>query len=310
MVASHAGIFPAVSAGSDDAVFITDDSLADSRAHVSLWNGSALVDDLAVDSAQLRDVWAASPSDVWTVGAGAWHRDAAGWTKVTTPSIVTEFNPLEAMWRLAANDIIALTSSDVLRWDGSAWSVVPPAQNTPSSIDVMGVYAASDNDVWAVGRLQQSGEITALKHWDGTGWTFYGRQTGGGWTSGAGNTIALGPYTGIWGTSANDIWAAGSSGAASLIHYDGTRWSDVALPGLPADATLVDVWSACPTDVWLSGWRLAAATGNTFGNSYIFHFDGQTWSSEPGPADRPIAITGSASAVWIVGEKALYTRPR
>ena len=83
-----------------------------------------------------------------------------------------------------------------------------------------------------------------------------------------------------------------------------TRWGDVALPSLPDDVTLVDVWSACPSDVWVVGWALLRSTG------YVFHFDGQTWTSDPAPADQPPAITGSASAVWIVGQTTLYMRPR
>jgi hypothetical protein len=308
VVANSDALDPAVSAGADDAVYIADVSI--NHSQVRLWNGSVLTDDLTVATSLLRDVWAASPNDVWAVGPGSWHRDASGWTKVTTPLFITDFNPLTALWRLAPNDVIASTAGELVRWDGSAWSELPPALPATTAIDVVGIYAASDNDIWAVGSFQASGQVTALKHWDGTGWTFYGRQRDG-WGPGTTTAgfLALRPYTGIWGTSANDIWAVGSSGPARAIHYDGTRWSDVALPGLPADASLVDVWSACPSDVWISGWSLAAFEA-THSNSYVFHFDGQTWSPEPGPADEPLALTGSASAVWIVGQTAIYTRPR
>jgi hypothetical protein len=306
VVAGLVTIFPAISAGADDAVFISDLSLADANGHVRLWNGSTLVDDLTVDTTQLRDIWAASPSDVWAVGAGSWHRDAAGWTKVTTPSIVTIYHPLKALWRLASNDIIAVTDGDILRWDGGAWSVLsvgPPGSVALAAMSVNGIYASSDDNIWAVGRLQQSGDLAGLQHWDGTSWSFYGRVADG-WVPAPGKALFIGSFTGIWGTSANDVWVVGGSGPGSLIHYDGTRWSDVALPNLPDDVRLFDVWSACPSDVWVSGWSLSRAKG------YMFHFDGQTWSPEPVTDDQPYKITGSASYVWLVGQTALYARPR
>jgi hypothetical protein len=57
----------------------------------------------------------------------------------------------------------------------------------------------------------------------------------------------------IFGTAANDIWAAGEYGR--LIHWNGAKWSTTAisLTGYPVKDPFFSVWAAGPNDVWVGG---------------------------------------------------------
>jgi hypothetical protein len=69
----------------------------------------------------------------------------------------------------------------------------------------------------------------------------------------------------VWGTSKDDVWAAGSGG--TIIHYDGTNWT--ATPS-GVHNTFYAIWGSGPNDVWLvsstevilhgTGWKGAATT--------------------------------------------------
>jgi hypothetical protein len=86
--------------------------------------------------------------------------------------------------------------------------------------------------------------------WDGTDWTAYGKLG------------AVVPFTAIDGSSATDVWVAAGP---LLKHWDGTAWSDPAVPPPPGtDIRMVRAFS--PTDVWISG-------------SATYRFDGATWVS-------------------------------
>ena len=77
------------------------------------------------------------------------------------------------------------------------------------SQNLTGVWYASNDDVWAVGRTG------VIVHWDGS----------------LCSTV-LEPYEfdtdylwGIWGSSGEDILAAGRNGA--VFHWDGINWTDI-----------------------------------------------------------------------------------
>ena len=83
----------------------------------------------------------------------------------------------------------------------------------------------------------------------------------------------------IWGTGPTDVWAVGGGGA-SILHYDGTQWSeaDVNPPG-----RLNGVWGTSATDVWAFG-QDAALGGR------ILHRTTAVPSAFGGACRAPIAI--------------------
>lgn len=69
-------------------------------------------------------------------------------------------------------------------------------------------------------------------------------------------------YTAIWGSSAADAWIVGTG--PNVMHWDGTAWSPMALPG--ATAPLNAVWGSGPGDVWAVGDR-----------GRVMHYQNGTW---------------------------------
>ena len=130
------------------------------------------------------------------------------------------------------------------------------AESRPEAL--LSVSGRSRSDVWAVGA--DRGRGPAVLHYDGTAWTELSTgQRGDLWWVHAfengpvllagGNATILryedGVFTrmrtpglarhtvyGLWGASPDDVYAVGSvSGQSGFIwHYDGTQWSEVALP--------------------------------------------------------------------------------
>jgi len=76
--------------------------------------------------------------------------------------------------------------------------------------------------------------------------------------------------TGIWGSSASDVFAVGNAGTA--YHYDGSQWTSINT-GVSTD--LYSVWGSGPNDVYVAGASLT-----------MRHFNGTQWSAVPGPTDN------------------------
>lgn len=160
---------------------------------------------------------------------------------------------------------------------GADWSML--RQGEPASL--LAVWGADRGDVWVVGgRSELGGAPTVLRHqggrWDrvDTGqlgldlWWVFGFPGGDVFFGGSGGAILryrggelermttprTGTIFGIWGAAPDDVWAVGDGGTAGGIvwHYDGTAWSEPALPaGVPSRVFKVhgqasdDVWMVC-----------------------------------------------------------------
>lgn len=94
---------------------------------------------------------------------------------------------------------------------------------------------------------------------------------------------------GIWGSSANDVWAVGSGGA--VFHWNGATWSQQrVLTDAGQPKPLFGIWGSGPNDVW------------AFGVNEIFHADGwndaaTVWSSIESPK-LDIFTPTSTRAIW------------
>jgi photosystem II stability/assembly factor-like uncharacterized protein len=95
-------------------------------------------------------------------------------------------------------------------------------------------------------------------------------------------TPRTGTIWGIFGASANDVWAVGGDPAATmpddtaiLWHFDGTAWTDQSamLPSAVRQQRLYKVWADAPNDIAIVG------AGGT-----ILHGDGTTWTQQPLPS--------------------------
>src|SRR5687767_5653301 len=146
------------------------------------WSGSqwSLVDSFS--SGQFNDVTAISTNDVWAVGSNngalTMHWNGTNWTQVPSPSPVVSYlmgvtaSATDDVWAVGHYTIGQDSQTLTLHWNGSQWTVVPSPNPGNQSTDVLNdVYAASPDDIWAVGQFGQGPTAATLTlHWDGTTW--------------------------------------------------------------------------------------------------------------------------------------------
>jgi hypothetical protein len=168
----------------------------------------------------LLSVGGTSPTDVWAAGADGGpggvllHFDGTAWTRMVTDQ------KYDLWWVHAlASDriIVGGAGATVLFWDGTTFT----RQRVPgrAADTVFGVWAASADDVWAVGG--RAGRYGFLWHYDGTTWTSVSLPDDTPLNA-AGELPALFK---VWGRASNDVYAVGSDGL--MLHYDGTAWTRI-----------------------------------------------------------------------------------
>ena len=105
--------------------------------------------------------------------------------------------------------------------------------------------------------------------------------------------------------SATDVWAVGSN---TTCHFDGNAWSVIPSPQPrpqynEIDYRLLDVSSAGPDDVWVSGLRVIESGEHLDYASILEHWDGTAWTLTtvvPGQSLHGIEALAS-NDVWAVG---------
>ncbi|MFO0648072.1 MAG: hypothetical protein U0326_17670 [Polyangiales bacterium] len=170
------------------------------------------------------------------------------------------------------------------------------------ALDGSGPYALHfDGQRWS--RLN-----TGLR--DGTLWWVHGVAPNAVFMAGTGGTVLrYDPTTnraermttpgnatlfGVWGASANDVWAVGGDVNAStgvLWHYNGTAWTNETIPsGLGGQVILYKVWGTAANDAWVVG-----------SNGTTLHYNGSAWSqvSIPTTARGPLFTVHGAGALRV-----------
>jgi hypothetical protein len=141
--------------------YLETNGIRGSRALVLHWNGSRWKrvpnpDVVARNVSLLYGVAARSATGVWAVGStnrhGAQHALAERWNGKRWNVVRTPGPRLAGVSALAADDIWAAGgpdgSGDVMRWNGSAWTV---ATKLDRKHGLGAVAEISPTDVWAVG---------------------------------------------------------------------------------------------------------------------------------------------------------------
>lgn len=202
----------------------------------------------------LYGVAVASGSDAWAVGVveGASreplivHWDGKRWTRVRS----TLRGALYDVTASAPDSALAVGGEFVAAWDGRRWRQVPtPFKSDPESWGwwLNAVAGFSGRQAWAVG-YQQVGHTIAfpiIERWNGSRF----REV-----AGAGSAL-----TAVAARSADDAWAVGLAdptyGGASIAHWNGRSWQDVATPPRSDDWFLDAVAVPKRGDVWTVGTR-------------------------------------------------------
>ncbi len=175
-------------------------------------------------------------------------------------------------------------------------------EDLPTVATLYGVWAAEDGRVWAVGGDvfgTELGEIWVRK--DGA-WSLHAADLPGvlfkvwdRWIVGAGVSYHL--EGDMWveqplpagerlltarGRADDDVWAVGGSSNPTLLHWDGTAWTDVDVDPHCTGQPLNGIWTAPGEDVWIAG-----------NSGAMGRYDGAEWECAFPP------ITGeSFHAVW------------
>lgn len=149
----------------------------------------------------------------------------------------------------------------VMHFDGSAWHRLSPGGEQT----FWWVSGSSPDDVWMVG------EQGRIAHWDGQTQKFTEH------TSGVSATL-----WGVMAFSPTDVWAVGGTpeggvgpGNDIVLHWDGSAWSPVVLPGNPLGRSLYKIWGDSPDNLYVVG---------EYGT--IWHKSGTNWVLE---SDPPLA---------------------
>ncbi|MGW6270350.1 hypothetical protein [Streptomyces sp. NPDC055060] len=212
-----------------------------------------------------QNSYATTKSSCWGCGAQEelWQRSGSTWKKLTPPADAAA----QTLAGTGPDDLWAIGRKDlssgiwhVHHYDGTKWSadLHPDTRN----LEIRDAEAVSRTSLWGVGNNRTGGWAPTVTHWDGRTWNTTTFPVNGGLDA-------------VDVRSENDIWAAGyrSDGGVPaaydplVMHYDGTRWSEVPLPGIPGENdALRTVFSNGPNDVWVAS------------DSHEWHWDGTAWA--------------------------------
>jgi hypothetical protein len=204
----------------------------------------------------------------------------------------------------------AAGSIHLIRASGcSAWSAMRPPNPGSSTDDLLGVTVLSRGSVWAVGDYTGGDGIyhSLIEHWNGRSWKRVASPS-----PGAGSTY----LDSVRAVSASDIWAVGdystiggsfASNKTLILHYNGTRWRQVASPspgGRFNDLNGVSAVSA--RDAWAVGYD-AGGGSSPVDRSLVLHWNGRSWRSVASPSRGRLStvlegVDATARAgTWAVG---------
>jgi hypothetical protein len=280
-IASLSGV-SALSANDVWAVGMSVIGNAASKTLTEHWDGSVwtVIPSPSIDNIgpypannQLVDVVAIAPNDVWAVGTATTivagealtlHWNGTQWTIVRNPGMNPRFYDanLLGITAVGANNIWAVgqitTSVErkfIANWNGTSWtSVSSPAY--PTNVEFLeGVSAISASDIWAVGTYtipnpEGSPYFNATLHWDGTRWSIVTAPQ---------VDSSLNILVDVAAITASDVWAVGFTGTPSgyeapeALHWDGSNWNVVPVPGGTQSTVLLGLAAVSSTDVWAVG---------------------------------------------------------
>jgi hypothetical protein len=180
----------------------------------------------------------------------------------------------------------------MLRWNGTAWARTALSGKGLPGLNA--VSADSADDAWAVGAINgPHGAIDDLAmHWNGTAWTKVAIPS-----PGKGSPI-VDILNGVSALSPSDAWAVGLEDlpggnlVALALHWNGTAWTQVAIPHPIRGGELFAVTALSASDVW------------AFGDSLILHWDGTAWTKVTSPLGSETVFGASALSpgdIWAAG---------
>ncbi|MDF2693698.1 MAG: uncharacterized protein K0S65_2081, partial [Labilithrix sp.] len=280
--------------------------LAGSHGTIARWDGAkaSLVYDGKADE-EFYAMWGSGKDDMWIGGrAGAGGR-LLHWDgqSLSSPYSLDQ-RSIHALWGTSSNSVWALADRDVLYFDGTRFHVSGLCDLSMPTTDLLrDLWGSSASDLWAVG---DGGSIYRYQNRSGVG-DCWGRETNS--KTGLADPFARDhAYFGVWGSSANDVWAAFIEPATSsrrtwrvgFSHFDGTAWRVTQLENLPF---VVPAITTEPTRRGHQVWGRSANDILAVVGTSAWRWNGTTWTSSTVDSRyTPAATWGSANrGVMAVG---------
>ncbi|HUP28064.1 MAG TPA: hypothetical protein VM409_06485 [Chloroflexia bacterium] len=195
--------------------------------------------------------------------------------------------------------------------DSGCWTEVASPEPRNPGIEMGGIAALSEDDIWAVGQQATigGGSRTLTLHWDGTGWSVAPSPNV---AEGAGSRNQLYAVAAL---SANDVWAVGASADRTgkfrnlAMHWDGREWK-VASPDSPGllqnGLNAVDMLPG--GEAWAVGTALSDEGKDP--QMVLFHWAGSAWTQAPSPkhsSHNLLAVRAIArNDAWAAGTDVLH----
>lgn len=278
------------------------------------------------------DLYMSSPTDGWAAGfdsartsGGIAHWDGTSWTNVTVP--VAFYNGIGGS---GPNDIWADDDGGdtMLHWNGATWTAYSITALTGSSWmnDVKCLKGDSTNcraagsaglmlrwnagtNAWVVENVGTTATIQWISYVSanelfavGTGGTVL-HYLNGTWTNSVVGSATT-KWQGVAMNSATDGWIVGgdpgdNGNNAVMRHWNGSTWSAVTLPGIPANYELQNVNCLNANYCWAGG-------GLTTTEVVILKWDGTSWTvwlenegaGQTGVQTSPVISTYRVKAMW------------
>lgn len=219
-----------ISGKADGSVFTVGDS-----GTMQHFDGNTLQTLAGYPGTQLRAIYARAEGDAWVAGSegGLFHFDGTTLARQAVPTSQT----LNGVFASSKDSAWAVGDrGTIVHYDGRAVSAYG-SSGVPDASDYRGVSGTSANDLWAVGNNN------SIVHNSGQGWV----PVASGQTSNV-------SWRGVYAISPSDAWVVGNqggSGAAVIVHWNGSRFT--ALPSPLPLATLNAVSASGPNNVWIGG---------------------------------------------------------
>jgi len=199
-----------------------------------------------------------SDTDIWIVGAriggASWtlHWDGTSLTTVPSPNLDMGGNGLADVDATAPDNVYAVGSFMVIRWNGSEWV---PVSQTSRNIHYLSVAVAGLGNVWLGGRLTTCGPFSGCSSQDGLFRLFDGQFAQVGISGLSAQQVS---YNALDAVGPNNVWLAGYADARTLVaHFDGTTWRRIPSQNTPITGgdldELLDISVLDSTEVWTVG---------------------------------------------------------
>lgn len=234
----------------------------------------------------LNDASSASGKSL-TVGSmgSLYERDATAWRRSGPTLLPTALN-----YPPASNHVVPMSATRVAVslhpdyptygspyvfgiMDGAAW-----VTQTTVSYPVRAAWSPDGTTLWGI----QSGSTSSpqpLLYWNGTSWTLPGTQT----------SVPGSGYSAMAGTTASDIWA---SGTGTMLHYDGTNWTQVTTPFATTTTSLDNLVAKSASLAFARGYPAS-----------VIRWNGAAWTVDTAFLSGNVYALWSPSGgdVWAVG---------